>query len=294
MKKFIAFLSVAAIVAMMSGCGTDPAATKITITIESIGSVVAGASGAAEVTGKIDADSELTDVSMRVLDNSGVAVAEDKFIVYHTSAYTGKKSVNLKTDLNTTIKAVASVTGGTYKLEITAKAGSVESITSKEFTVTGGNNTTLAEKTLILGAQGTTTATPTLLDADSMVGYSLNTTDSATLAKVDVIFYYSTAVVPAELRFVSPSIAQGSPFDSWKAKPAAEYKNVTSTANFDNTTTQSQINTLWGNGPGEARLAVSTNMVIVIKTNAGVYKLAKILSIDGSNSTATMSVKGKY
>jgi hypothetical protein len=289
MKKLLPLLFVGALISMWNGCTDDPVgATNITITIESIGGVVIG-SGTGKVTGDIDSDADITNVKMDVLDASNNDVSTHFERNFNTS-YIGEKKVDLDTDLGTTIGAKTSATAGTYKLKITVTAGDYETSATKEFAVTGGG-TPVTEKTNIsLGAQNATP--PSLLDADDMTTFSNTITSETDRAKIDVIFVYSTVMSPPSLAFTSPSVAAGSPYDTWVNKPATEFKVVTAT--WASITTQEHIDALWGTGAGSTRMAVAQGNIIVIKTSELVYKVIEMSTVNGADGSATINIKGKY
>lgn len=293
MKRAGAALLAGAVMMLYSGCGsnnpTQPTPPTITVTIQSIGAVtLAGAAGT--VSGTISTDSVITSVSMKILDSSGtIDKTADFVLAYSQTAYIGKSSVDLTTDLATSIKANPGDVPGTYVLDIVAATGSVTKEAKMNFSVTG---TPVTDTLLTLGAQGA--APYSLLDADNMTTYSLSITDPSVEASIDAIFYYSSVVSPPVLSFVSPSVAQGSPFNSWTDKAASQFEDVTGSVDYSTISTQEQINYLWTSGAGLSRLTLSQDQVIVIYTHDGQYKLVKVQSINGDDSTATMVVKGQY
>ena len=121
-----------------------------------------------------------------------------------------------------------------------------------------------------------------------MTTYSISTIDPSIEASIDAIFYYSSVVSPPELSFVSPSVAQGSPFDSWTDKAASEFEDVTNSVTYSTISTQEQINYLWTSGAEQTRLTLYQGQVIVIHTHDGQYKLVQIQTIDGSDASACL------
>lgn len=174
MKKLLSLLGVGMLVAMWSGCGVTNPASSVTITIDAIGAVAVGG-GAGQVTGKIETDSVLTLVTMKVL--SGSTDVTSKFTVSFTSAYQGKKSADLKTDMSTTITALSTATAATYTLSITAEAGSITSTSTKDFTVTGN-----ADPLLTVTGSGTVfnLIGPSAGAYDLVLGANVSSSGSAT------------------------------------------------------------------------------------------------------------------
>ena len=293
-KQVVAILCAGAAMMLWSGCGstvTGPKnATRVTVTISSIGQVLIGGS-AADVQGTIMGDSDITSITAKVFDGSGNDKSAD-FTVYFSTGYLNLDSADLMSNMGMTIKALASAAAGTYTLQLTAHAGSyVMNTGEKSFTVL----TPVFEKTNIaLGAQNA--SDPSLLDADNMTPYSSTITDPAQQASIDAIFVYSTVVNPPELSFTSPSVAQGAPYSNWAStsKAATLFEDVTATANYFDITTQEQINALWTVNAGVTRLTLYQGQLIVIYTSEGAYKLVQITTLTGTDGYATMNIKGLY
>jgi hypothetical protein len=289
MKKVLALLCAGVMAGMMFGCNSNPlSSTTPTITIDNIGAIDVGTFK--NVTGKVEASEAITAISYSIITAAGADVSSDQITVTGPSS-SSTKTIEFKDANLISIIVKTAAVGGGYKLKISATAGSATGSGEFDFTVNGPTST-LTEKTVTMGAQGNTTD-PSLLDVDAMATLSLNSTDQTAIANVDLIFFYSTAVSPAELRFVSPSVAAGTPFDTWTTKAASEFKKVAST-DYDATTTQAQIDALWGSGAGQTRLAVTAGDVVVVKTSKAAYKIVKINSISSTDATASMSIKGKY
>lgn len=285
MKKLLGLLCAGAMVAMMSGCGINSPVEAPKITIDNnIGSIAIPSSNSVTktVTGKITADTAISAVTYSITKGSGTASG----VTVTGTAANNENSLNF----TATITISSTADSGAYKLSISATAGPTADA-SFDFTLTGGNvGPTLTEKSVTLGAQNANP--PSCLDADNMTAYSNTTTDASIQANIDIIFSYSTVLNPAALAFTSPSVAQGAPYDSWTNKAAAEYKAVTAT--WADITTQENINSLWGSGAGDTRLAVSQGDIIIVKTSAGAYKAIQITSVNGTNGSAEMDIKGKY
>jgi hypothetical protein len=284
MKKLLGLVCVGAVVAMMSGCGLINPTSAPTITISAIGSIDKGTYK--NVLGKIEASEAITSVHYSVTTATGGA-ATGITVTGPTSSTTKTQDFTASNPIRIDVAATAN--GGSYKLVISATAGSTAEA-SFDFTVGGSTGTPVTETSVTLGAQNATP--PSCLDADNMTVYSNTTTDGNVQASIDVIFSYSTVLSPASLAFTSPSVAQGAPYSSWANKAACEYKVVSTT--WASITLQSDIDALWGTGAGSVRQAVSQGDIVVIKTSAGVYKAVQITTVNGAAGTATIDIKGKY
>jgi hypothetical protein len=285
MKKLLGLLSAGLIAAVMSGCGEK--ADSVTITINTIGTVVVNAEPTI-VTGKIEAGSNLESITIVILSGTDSVSGNFSFPFIGLNQYPGgTKSLELGTNgLNLSIStAVASP--GTYTLKITASDGSTTSSSSKDFTVTNGTPVT-ESSTLTLGAQDTTL--PSLLDADSMQIYSNENTSAGDQARTDVIFSFSSTLTA--LAFTSPDVETEIPYTTWTSAPPCEYKHVL--AAWSDITSQEAINYLWGSGSGSSRLEIHQGDIFIIKTSEGVYKAVQITAVYGTDTHATIDIKGKY
>lgn len=287
MKKLLALVSAVGVAAMMSGCGlTDPSPTSVTITIESIGAVVAGGA-AGEVKGTIEADSILTNVDMTILDKNDADV-KSKFTVTWTSSYSDKKKVDLKDDLGTTVKANTGTAAGTYKLKITAESGGISSSQSKEFTVTS-TGTPVTVGTVTIGSLDN----PTLgssVDLDSgKVKLALEAKKAG--SGIDLVFTYSTDL--SAFRIFSPEYAKNSSgitaFASWVSPNDTKFKKASVT--FASINTKEEIASLYSSTSGTELSSsnAAVNDVFVVKTDQG-YALIQITSFQ-STTSGTADIK---
>ncbi|MBN1128156.1 MAG: hypothetical protein JXA71_04185 [Chitinispirillaceae bacterium] len=285
MKKLLALVCAAGMAGLWSGCGlTDPTDAEITVTINTIPAVTAN-SGSVSFTVKIESDSAISAMTYQVKQGGTDKTSLFTITPPAVNDYNGKKNVTLNFSL-----AAGSGANGSYDFYVNVTAGDINDDDTRAFTVTGGG-TPVTEKTDIsLGAQNA--APPSLLDADNMTTHSVTITDETTRGSIDVIFVYATVSGNQFLAFTSPSVAAGSPYDTWTNKAASEFKKVT--ADYATITTQEQIDALWGTEAGDTRVQIAQGDVIVIKTSAGAYKLVQITAISGTDGSATMSIKGKY
>ena len=293
MKKLIAVAGAIAAITF-SGCGIlDIDDDSVTINNTRIGTLTAPA--LEPLKGNIDANIEITDVSFSISDASGGTVPTNLInILGGNSIPTDKEKIDFE-DYNIQIFVADTAYNGEYTLRISATAGTATVSKNDVFTVTGGRDeaagTDLDETTVQLGAQGA--SPPSLLDADEMVAYSSTITSEVDRAKIDLIFWNSTVGGVTALRFISPSVAAGSPFDTWSNKAATEFKKVNA-GNYDATTTQEELDALWGSGAGEVRVDVAQGDVVLVKTSEDAIKMVRIETLSGSGNTATISVKGKH
>jgi hypothetical protein len=288
MKKLIALFSVGILVAMMVGCGLNPAGpATLNVTISAIPDLTAG-SGGAQISVTIESDSAITNMTYAVMSGTNDRTSDFNITPPLYSDYQGKESVTI----NFTISAKSGITGGTYSFKVTVDAGDLTKDDARNFTVAGGTGGTLSSASLTLGAQNA--APPSLLDADNMTRFSNTSTPTGVQQNIDAIFSFSTVLSPNALAFTAPDSAQGSPYTGWTYRPVTKFKKVTAT--WANITTQSDVNALWSGvgGSGVSRIAVAQGDVIVISTSAGTYKVVQIAAVNGTDSYATIDINGKY
>jgi hypothetical protein len=287
MKKLLALVSAVGVVAMMSGCGlTDPSPTYVNISIQSVGSVVAGgASG--EVKGTIESDSIITNVSMYVLNSSDADVTS-KFTISFTSGYSDKKSANLKDDMSTTVAAKSGTAAGTYKLKIVGESGGQEGSGSREFTVTS-TGTPIEVDTVTVGSLDNATYGSSI-DLDS--GKVKMATDAKKDGSgIDIVCTYSTA--KGAFRIFSPAYAKSSSgitaFSAWVNPNDTKFKKTS--VSFSSVTTAEAIAALYSSTTSaelsDADAAVGD--VFVVDTDKG-YALIELISYD-ANQTGTARIK---
>lgn len=289
MKKFIALLFVGVLLTLWSSCFDDPTGTTtVTITIESIGAVVInGAAG--EVVGEIEADEALTSVTMKVLDSQDQDVTAN-FTVNFTSAYVGLESVKLKDDMSTTVAAKQTATAGTYKLQITAAAGDVETISSKAFPVTGGG-TPVTIATLQAGAnQHTTLGSAIDLDEPKAM---LKAEADQNVSKIDICYAYSGT--DAVEKFFSPHHAKLSGYtfaQDWATPNESKFYITTLTpAQYNAITTKEQLAQEWTEPANPATsVACAKDDVFIAKTEQGVLVLI-LVTDQVAGATGTIDIK---
>jgi hypothetical protein len=290
MKKLLSVVCGALVLAFLMGGCSNP----ITQNVKFIGFGVSGSMDPGEeapIYGILFAYDIFTNYTITVSHNG--ADASSLFTLSYDQVLS--RRVDLNVDAHATITVNSGTADGTYTIKIVATVNGGKTFSaSEDFVVMTPAVPQIREKTFTLGTQANTTY-PSLLDADTMGTYTLTTYDQTAIANVDMIFYYATGITPAGLRILSPSdtLAEGSPFDTWLTLVNAEFKKVAST-DYDAATTHTYIDSLWGSGAGEKDVAVAAGDVIVIKTSKSAHKLIKINSISGSDSTASMSVSGKY
>ena len=295
MKKLLSLLSVGMLVAMWSGCGVTNPASSVTIKITNIGAVViGGASG--QVTGTIETDSLLTNVTMKVLNGS--TDVSTNFTIYYTSAYKDKKSADLQTDMSTTITALATATAtaGTYTLSITGEAGSITSTTTKDFTVTGGTvGTPLDTATLIAGSNQA--AAGSSIDLDEPAIYN-SAASVANVSKIDLCYSYTPGVgsIAAGDYLYSPDQAQASGYSytsGWTTTPNSTlfYLTNLTAAQYNAINTKEQVAALWTAPSGPTPYVLCTaGEVFIAKTDQNAIVLI-LISAQTPGATGTISLK---
>jgi hypothetical protein len=294
MKRLSALLSAGVVVAAMTGCGLNPIGTP-TITINPIDNIRVPAAGTnyASVTGKVEADTEITSVTYQILNSSDQPVNNPSVTGPDTSI--GAKKIDFN-DHPITITVTIGTSPGTYKLKISAVAGPNVSATFNFVVIANGGGAVSEKTNITLGAQSS--PPHGLLDVNTMSTFSRTISEGATQALIDVIFSYTSAMDPDTLAFTSPDSAQVAPYDTWASKTVARYKKVSAT--WSTITTQAAITSLWNaGGPASACIAVSPNDIIIIQPGAGstAYKAVQIVSVSVVNGTGPMStikINGKY
>lgn len=290
MKKLVTLLFVGALIVMWNGCTEDGplGGSTITITITSIGVVqVGGAAG--EVVGEIESDAELTAVTMKVLDSADNDVSTN-FTVSFTSAYVGEKKVKLKDDMSTTITAKAGTAGGTYKLQITATAGSIEGIQSKTFTVTGGG-TPVTTATIQAGANSNATIGSSIdLDEPKVM---LTAEANQNVSKIDICYAYSGTDAVEKLFSPHHAKLSGYTFASAWANPnqIKFYKTTLTPAQYNAITTKEQLALQWTD-PGIAgtSIACAKDDVFIALTEQGAIVLM-LITAQTAGAAGTIDMK---
>jgi hypothetical protein len=276
MKKLLALISAVGLVAMMNGCGLNDPASKVDISITSIGPVAAGG-GAAIVEGTIEADSIITNVDMTVL-NSTDGDFKSNFTLYWTTGYTGKEKADLKVDMSTTVAAKSTTPSGTYKLKITGSSGGITTSSTKEFTVTSvGTPVTVA--TVEAGANKNTTLGSSIdLDEPKVMLMEESTTN---LSTVDICYAYSGTDGTEKL--FSPHHAKASAYTftaNWGTPNETKfYKTFLTPTQYDAITTKEQVQAEWSE-PEIAATSIdcAKDDVFIAKTDQGAIVLMLITS----------------
>jgi|WetSurMetagenome_2_1015567.scaffolds.fasta_scaffold70055_1 hypothetical protein len=275
MKKLLALLGVG-MVAMWSGCGLNNPASKVDISITSIGPVAAGGD-AAIVEGTIEADSIITDVDMTVL-NSSDGDFESSFTLNWTKGYSGKEKADLKGDMNTTVAAKPGTPAGTYKLKITASSGGITNSSTKEFTVTSvGTPVTVA--TVEAGAnQNAILGSSIDLDEPKVMLMQASTDN---LSTVDICYAYSDT--DGKEKLFSPHHAKASGYTfttNWGTPNETKfYKTFLTPTQYNEITTKEQIQAEWSE-PESAATSIdcAEDDVFIAKTDQGAIVLMLITS----------------
>lgn len=286
MKRLLSLSGVGLLVVMLNGCGdkgpTSNPVSSITISIDGIGLVVIGGA-AGHVTGTIESDSVITGVTMKVLTAADGDVSSD-FSISFTPGYSGKSVVDLATDLHTTVAAKSTVAAATYKLEITATAGSETNSRSREFTVKDGNSgTPVTIDSVTMGSFANTTVGSSI-DLDD--GSVYLPADACTAGSgTDLVGTYSSDF--AKMRIFTPVYARDSSkigaFSGWKQPAATNIVRVSGTA-FSAITTVGQLFALYSAGTPQIAWSCATGDVFIVKTDLNRYAAIEIGAFTASTS----------
>lgn len=284
MKKLVALFSVGVLIAMMVGCGLNPAGpASISVDIPAFNSV-AISGGWFPVTITIESDSEITSVVPKVKKGTLDVTSSFSFNLNATD-YLGKESVSLQMGIQTT-----SASAGTdYTLEVTVTAGSIEKTGTQSFTVTGG--TALSINTSVtIGSFGSATGSSVELD-----GPTVMTSGTATAAGsgADIVGTYSSY---NDYRVFNPYYAKNSSsiaaFAGWVSPNRTLFHKVTGVT-FSSVNTKETIAAQFNAASATAdMLTCAAGDVLVVRTDQTHYALIQITSFDQSTSgTAVLAIK---
>jgi hypothetical protein len=288
MKKVLALLGAVGMVAFLSGCGLTNPSSNVDISISSVGAVIAGGA-AGQVEGKIEADSNITSVEIKVLNASDADVTAD-FTISFTSGYSGKKKADLKDDMSTTVAAKAGTAAGTYKLQITASAGSITSTSTKTFTVTAGSGTPVTTYTLVAGANSNATLGSSIdLDEPKVM---LMAEAGNNVSKIDLCYAYSTTGSVEKLFSPTQAKLSGYTFAAgWASPNATKFAKLTMTvAEYNAITTREQILALTQPTTDGASIACAADDVFIAITDQNAVVL---ILITGQTAGAAGSINLK-
>jgi hypothetical protein len=132
MTKSTTLLSIGLAVAVIIGCGLNPAGT-VTVTVASIDTVVIGSAGSGAVHGTIETDSAITNVTMSI--KRGASTALNITPNFNSNGYNHKDTIDLYSDMQTRISASSGAAVGIDTLIITVRSGSITKGTSHPFVV---------------------------------------------------------------------------------------------------------------------------------------------------------------
>jgi hypothetical protein len=281
MKKLLALLSVGMAVAVLAGCGLSPVGAP-TVTIDPIPSITVpgGGSNYVDVTGKVEADTEISAISYSILNSNDQPVSMLVISVTGPNPNAGDEKIDFG-DRPIRITVFNGATAGTYKLKISVTAGPSMDATFN-FTVIGGTgdvNTAI----VTIGSY-----------ANSSIGSSIDLNSgkvkSAALATqsgsgVDLVCTYSTSF--SAFRIFNPVYARDSSnitaFSGWVNPAATSFFKLTG-VNFDDYTTKAQIQAAYTGGTPLTSASCAVNDIFVVRTNQTNYVLIKILSFEQSTS----------
>jgi hypothetical protein len=290
MKKLLSAICIGIAVIFLIGCSNPTAVKKVKF----IGFGVSGYlhPGVEEpIYGIVYGYADIASYSITVSQKNGPDVSS--LFTINKGSYLGQK-IDLHVNANATITASSGTSDGTYTIIITATVNDGQVFTAQEdFEVLNPVATPILEKTVTLGAQGSTT-NPTLLDVDKMATFSLFTWNQNDVANTDIILYFKNGA----LNFISPRAMPDTtvPLNSWITKANSLFKKVAATS-YDAATSQELINQIWASVPDSMAvqtLPIAANDVIAVRTSNTVYKILKVNSISANDATGLVSVSGKY
>lgn len=302
MQKSFNFLKGLAVVSCIGlllfsfwGCFEDPVSDEDSVTVQlgAIGSM--GIDTLKAITGTITAspaiDQTALTITVTVASTGADAIAH--FTKSGPAVITAKEEIDIAADLNLTFTPKSTVPTGTYRLTISAAAGTATGSDYEDFTVAGQTVTPITTKNFTLGAA--LSANGSSLDAD--IGSVYKTADlrgnSTLQATVDVYFAVTAS---AEPKLGAPSWANANGWGpetdgTWLSAPATEFIKVT--ADFSAIASQEAIDALWSGTPA-SNLVVAANDVVLVKTTANTYGAIQVVSAATTTSgDAVLNVKIK-
>ena len=293
--KKIAVIGVSLIaVAFLFGCLDDPVSNddSVEITITTFDSLTAGAIKSIE--GEIKASPDIDESEITVaITKGGTDVISDFTIAKNDIEPSG--TIDLKDDLGLKVTPKADIAGGDYVFALQVTAGTASSTKSVNFSIAGGNTTPITEHDATLGASASSNGSS--LDADLGTAYTTTQLrgNSTLQATIDVYFAVTSSNQP---KLGSPSWANTNGWGpesggSWLSAPATEFMVAPTGTNYDNISSQEDIDALWS-GTGASNLQVAANSLVLVKTTANTYGLIKVISAATNTSgDAVLKVKIK-
>jgi hypothetical protein len=260
---------------------------SVTISVDAIQAITS--SGSLAISGKIDANAEISSVTYSVVDANGTAVASALIDVSKNVTPVGKEKLDLKNDLAVKLVISATACDGNYTLNINAIAGTAKSEKPVPFTISGVKNCsvvtpTLTPTTVTLGSWNNTQHGSSL-DADAMTVYIKSdlASNAALQAEID-IWFSNTSDNHALLFSPAKAATQQHPPKDWTTKNATQFVEVTGSVTFESITTQAQIDALWNAANAKDNADIAAGDLVVVKTNKGTNRLVKIVSAETTNT----------
>lgn len=281
----------------MLGCDLLPTAVddSVKISIDAIQTI--GSVGTLDVKGSVEGSVEITSVEPKVYDATGADVTGTIVKVSRSVLPTGKKKIDLKTDLGLKLEILSTTCNGSYTLKIVAKAGTAESTQPAAFTVAGVKDCS------VINPQGTPVVTATLeagsnsnatlgssIDLDAGVVY-LSAAAASHVAELDLC--YSFAGTTNIDKLGTPSWAKASDFNyakNWTNPPATKfYKTALTKAQFDAIDTKEKIPAFVAASATEISYEAKLNDVFIVQTTSNATVLVLInAKTDGAAGSITI------
>jgi hypothetical protein len=264
---------------------------SVTISVDAIQAITS--SGSLAISGKIDANVEISSVTYSVVDANGTAVASTLIDVSKNVTPVGKEKLDLKTDLAVKLVISATACDGNYTLNINAVAGTAKSEKPVPFTISGVKNCsvvtpTLTQTTVTMGSWKNT-ASGSSLEADNMVVYKGADLTDALRAEIDV-WFSNTADSKAWLW--SPKAAANAQYTpkSWTVQNQTQFVEVTGGVTFESITTQAQIDALWNATNAKEYADIAAGDLVIVKTNKGANRLLKVVSAETTDAGTSVII----
>ncbi len=267
---------------------------KVSISIDAIQTI--GSTGTLDIKGSVEGSVEITSIEPKVYDANNTDVTGTLVKISKSVLPTGKKKIDLKTDLGLKLEILSTTCDGSYTLKIVAMAGTAESTQPATFTVSGVNDCTtpvedtLTPKQVTLGAAAASAGSS--LDADNMTVYTSAQVTAAIEPTIDVWFAVTAANEP---KLYSPSLAATNNWGpkNWAVKNATTFVKAPASVSFDATKTQTAIDAIWTAGAASAASSVqiAAGDIVIVKTSTG-NRILQIVSA-GTTTSGTAVITGK-
>ena len=275
------------------GCFEDPVSDEDSVTVQlgAIGSM--GVDTLKAITGTITASPAIdqTALTITVTVASTGADASTHFTQTGPGAITAKEDIDIAADLGLAFTPINTITTGTYRLTISAAAGTATGSDYEDFTVTNQGGTPVTIATVIAGAnQNTTLGSSIDLDEPKVM---LKAEADANVSKIDVCYAYSGTESVEKLFSPHHAKASGYTFAADWATPNQTkfYKTTLTPAQYDAITTKEQLALQWTEpGSPATSIACALNEVFIAQTEQNAIALL-LITAQTTGDAGTIDIK---